>query len=79
MWWRGEKKKLPTVCDGGSFRRLHRLGFIEIAKVIAVVRDETGISHVQFNLEFADRLEHAFERRTLALDHFQSLYTETVD
>ncbi|MDB5395508.1 MAG: hypothetical protein JWM91_3014, partial [Rhodospirillales bacterium] len=55
MWWRGEKKKLPTVCDGGSFRRLHSLGFIEIAKVIAVVRDGTGISHVQFNLEFADR------------------------
>jgi hypothetical protein len=66
------------VFNGDSFRRLDGPGVRETAKVIAVSSDDTGISHVQFNLEFENCGERALERRTLALDHFRSLYSEVV-
>ena len=78
MWLRGERTKVPMVFNGDSFRRFHSPGVMETAKVIAVACDGTGISHVQFNLEFENRGERALERRTLALDHFRSLYSEVV-
>jgi hypothetical protein len=78
MWLRGERATAPMVCDGDSFRRLHSPGVTETAKVIAVACDGSGISHVQFNLEFENRGERALERRTLALDHFRSLYPEAI-
>ena len=78
MWLRGERAEVPMVCNGDSFRRLHCPGVMETAQVIAVACDGTGISHVQFNLEFENHGERALERRTLALDHFRSLYPQVV-
>jgi hypothetical protein len=77
MWLRGAKAMVPMVYGGDSFRRLHSPGMIETARVVAIVCDGAGISHVQFDLEFENRGARALERRTLALDHFRSLYLET--
>jgi len=60
------------------FYRLDSLGVVETAKILSIARDGIGISHVQFDLRFANRGEGGSERRTLALDHFRSLYAETV-
>jgi hypothetical protein len=73
-----EKAKIPTVHAGDRFRRPPSPGVAETAEVISVARDGSGISHVQFNLEFENCSERALERRTLALDHFRSLYREAV-
>ena len=78
MWLRGARAKVPTVFNGDCFRRLDSLGIMETAEVISVDSDGAGISHVQFNLEFENRGERAFERRTLALDHFRSLFPEMI-
>jgi hypothetical protein len=66
----------PALREGVVFRRLLGDAVTETAQIISLTRDEAGHLHVQFNLHFHDHREGGFERRTLAADHFKSLYTE---
>ncbi len=79
MWSRGEIAARPSPREGASFCRHASRWIVETVKVLAVVRDGAGVSHVQFDVEFTSPGRSESERRTLALDRFLSLYTEPAD
>ena len=76
MWLRRKAAISPALCEGVVFRRLLGDAVTETARIISLARDGAGHLHVQFNRHFGDHGNGDFERRTLAADHFRSLYTE---
>ena len=78
MWLRRHSAVPSTLSKGACFRRTDSQGVVELAKVIAVVADGAGVSHVQFSLAFPSFGEGAIEYRTLAIDRFCTLYRDPV-
>ncbi len=67
---------------GSTFRRSGPGNLVETAKVVKIAPDALGIPHVRYDLQMVRdhrRIEGLDARRTLNLETFSSLFTETVE
>ncbi|HET8729342.1 MAG TPA: hypothetical protein VFO41_17710 [Alphaproteobacteria bacterium] len=72
------RKRNETISAGAQFRRTMPSKASEIAQVVAVSSDRTGIPHVRFRLrvERPDRPAVQSAERTLSLAAFKQLFPE---
>ena len=70
-----EPKRIVTVKPGSIYRLARKHNMVEVAEVVSVVNDKSGIPHVRYLLRFDHRYcQPSRDSRMLSLSSFADRY-----